>query len=67
MTKKYLKTFWSSLVIKEMQIKKSFRFHLIPLRMAKINKETDSKCWSGVGKGESLFTVSENANLVQSL
>jgi hypothetical protein len=33
-----------SLVIRKMQIKASVRFHLTPIRMAKINNSSDSKC-----------------------
>ena len=33
------------LVIREMQIKVTLRFHLIPVTMAKIKNSSDSICW----------------------
>jgi hypothetical protein len=33
------------LVIREMQIKTTLRFHLTPFRMAKIKISGDSRCW----------------------
>jgi hypothetical protein len=33
-----------------MQIKTTLRFHLTPIRMAKIKTISDSKCWQGCGE-----------------
>jgi hypothetical protein len=44
MAEKYLKKCSASLVIREMQIKTSLRFHLTPVRMAKIKNSGDSRC-----------------------
>jgi hypothetical protein len=38
MTEKHLKKCSKSIVIREMQIKMTLRFHLVPIRMAKIKK-----------------------------
>jgi hypothetical protein len=35
---------------REMQIKTTLRFHLTPVRMAKIKNSGDSRCWRGCGK-----------------
>jgi hypothetical protein len=42
---KHLKKCLKSLVIRDMQIKMILRFHLIPIRMAKIKNSGDSTCW----------------------
>jgi hypothetical protein len=50
MSEKHLKRCLPSLVIREMQIKTTQRFHLIPVRMAKIKTSRNSKCWQGCGE-----------------
>ena len=45
MAEKRLKEMFKSLVIREMQIKMTLRFHLTPVRMAKIKNLRDSRCW----------------------
>jgi hypothetical protein len=64
MPKKYLRK-CSSLVIREMQTN-ALGFHLNLVRMATINKTTDSKVVVQVlGKGDLSCTVSESINMVQ--
>jgi hypothetical protein len=55
MTSKYMKKCLTSLVIKEMQIK-TLRFHLTPVRMARI-KGNNNKCWQGWGKTGTLYLL----------
>jgi len=44
MAEKYLKKFSTSLVTREMQIRTTLRFHLTPVRMAKIKNSGDNRC-----------------------
>ena len=47
---KYMKKFSSSLVIREVQIKTTLRYHLRQVRMTIIKKSGDNRCWRGCGE-----------------
>jgi hypothetical protein len=50
MDEKHLKKCSTSLVIRKMQIKRTLRFHLTPVRIAKIKNSGDSRYWLGRGE-----------------
>jgi hypothetical protein len=60
MAEKHLKKCSSSLIIREMQIKTTLRFHL---RMAKIINSSDSQSWGGCGERGTLLHCWWIANL----
>ena len=56
-----------NITIREMQIKTSLRYHLIPVRMAVISKSTNNKCWRGCGEKGTFLDCWGECKLLQPL
>ena len=66
-TNKHVEKCLSSLIIREMQIKTTLRYYLMPVRMVIIKKSGDNRCWKVCGEIGTLLHCWWECKLVQPL
>ena len=67
MSNRHMKRCSTLLLVREIQIKTTLRYHLMPVRVTKMNKSGDYRCWRGCGEMGILLHCWWECKLVQLL